>query len=54
MRLLKAGKMPSLEDVRVAILEARRSYVAKIRGARQEAREMALVLQTSASFSLRI
>jgi hypothetical protein len=37
-RLIREGKMPSLEDVCAAILETRRDFATKIRRARREAR----------------
>jgi hypothetical protein len=38
-RLIKSGKMPSLESLCEAILETRRMYSNRIRRARREARE---------------
>ena len=35
-RLIKSGKMPSLEDVCAAVLEARKKYSNQIRRARRE------------------
>ena len=35
-RLIKAGMMPLLEEVRAAVLEARRKYANQIRRARRE------------------
>jgi vacuolar-type H+-ATPase subunit H len=37
-RLIKSGKMPSLEEVCAAVLEARKKYANQIRRARREAR----------------
>lgn len=37
-RLIKAGKMPSLEELCAAVLEARKKYANQIRRARREAR----------------
>jgi len=38
-RLIKTGKMPSLEQLCKAVLETRITYANKIRRARREARE---------------
>jgi len=38
-RLIKAGKMPTLQELSAAVLEARKIYANKIRGARRVARE---------------
>lgn len=35
-RLIKAGKMPSLEELCAAVLEARKKYANQIRRARRE------------------
>lgn len=37
-RLIKSGKMPSLEELCAAVLEARKKYANQIRRARREAR----------------
>ena len=37
-RLLAEGKMPSLEELTRAVLEARKKYTVEIRRARREAR----------------
>ena len=42
-RLIRSGKMPSLEEVCAAVLEARRKYANQIRRARREAREKVVV-----------
>jgi len=39
LRKEAAGKMPSLEEMCQAVLEARKKYAVKIRRARREARE---------------
>jgi hypothetical protein len=38
-RLIKTGKMPTLEELSAAVLEARKKYASKIRRARRENRE---------------
>lgn len=38
-KLVATGKMPSLDEVCAAVLEARRKYANQIRRARREARE---------------
>jgi hypothetical protein len=38
-RLIKTGKMPSLEKLCGAVLEARKKYAVRIRRARREAQE---------------
>ena len=42
-RLIRAGKMPSLEEVFTAVLEARKKYANQIQRARREARERVVV-----------
>jgi hypothetical protein len=42
-RLLREGRMPSLEELSRAVLAARRGYSTKIRRARREASEKAAV-----------
>lgn len=39
-RLVKVGKMPSLEEVCAAVLEARKKYANQIRRAHKDAREI--------------
>jgi hypothetical protein len=38
-RLIKTGKMPTLEELSAAVLEARKKYAPQIRRARREAAE---------------
>ena len=38
-RLIKTGKVPTLEQLCAAVIEARKAYAVKIRRARPEARE---------------
>jgi hypothetical protein len=42
-RLIREGKMPLLEEVCAAVLEAQKKYANQIRRARREARERAVV-----------
>ena len=42
-RLIKAGKMPTLDELCAAVLETRKMYVNQIRQARREARQKVAV-----------
>jgi len=46
-RLIESGKMPSLQDLRTVLLEARRRHANQIRRARREAREKVAVNKIS-------
>jgi hypothetical protein len=51
-RLIKTGKMPTLEELSAAVLEARKKYANKIRRARGENREDTAALIAQAMRSL--
>jgi hypothetical protein len=42
-RLIKSGKMPTLDEVRAAVLEARKKYGNRIRRTRREVRQTVAV-----------
>jgi hypothetical protein len=42
-RLLKSGKMPTLDELCAAVLETRKKYATKIRRARREAKRKVAV-----------
>jgi hypothetical protein len=42
-RLIKSGKMPTLDELCAAVLDSRKKYATKIRRARREARHKVVV-----------